>query len=154
MFRRGSDGGGGGGGDGGDSKKLSTLINQVQSLQNAEKNYSEMQLDEMIVYAEILGSIANTLKRQRKPVEAAVRASEAALMAKKAKRMLEECARKPHSPIRPRPPAHGVSCLARECESRRRAGGGPAEGGGCEGGTGDAGGRFLRGHERERSGRV
>ena len=136
-----------------EAKELAALEYQLQSLQNAEKNYSEMQLDEMIVYAEILGSIANTLKRQRKPVEAAVRASEAALMAKKAKRMLEECARKPRAPIRPRPPAHGVSCLARECESRRRAGGGPAEGGGCEGGTGDVGGRF-RGHERERSGRV
>jgi len=87
-----------------EAKELAALEYQLQSLQNAEKNYSEMQLDEMIVYAEILGSIANTLKRQCKPVEAAVRASEAALMAKKAKRMLEECARKPRAPIRPARP--------------------------------------------------
>ena len=93
-----------------EAKELAALEYQLQSLQNAEKNYSEMQLDEMIVYAEILGSIANTLKRQRKPVEAAVRASEAALMAKKANRMLGECARKPRAPIRPRPLMVSVVC--------------------------------------------
>ena len=61
------------------------LEQQLRSLQLAERNYCDMKMQNSTVYAEILHSMAHTMKLLGKVVPAAVRSGEAVLVAKNAK---------------------------------------------------------------------
>ena len=67
-----------------DPEVAAKLEQQLRSLQLAERNYSDMAMQKENVYAEILQSMAHTLKLLGKVVPAAVRSGEAALVTKKA----------------------------------------------------------------------
>jgi hypothetical protein len=64
-----------------DQRMIEKLDYQLRSLQNAERNYCDMKMNESAVYAEILSSMAHTLQLQGAVVAAAVRSAEAALVA-------------------------------------------------------------------------
>jgi hypothetical protein len=65
-----------------DPQELANLEDQLRSLQLAERNYCNMKMQNSIVYAEILQSMAHTMTLLGKVVPAAVRSGEAALVEK------------------------------------------------------------------------
>jgi hypothetical protein len=68
-----------------DPQVTAQLEQQLRSLQLAERNYCDMKMQNSTVYAEILHSMAHTMKLLGKVVPAAVRSGEAVLVAKNAK---------------------------------------------------------------------
>ena len=65
-----------------DPRVVAKLEQQLQALQLAERNYCNMKMQNSTVYAEILSSMAHTMKLLGMVVPAAVRSGEAALVAK------------------------------------------------------------------------